>query len=205
MIVIHPSKLDQFLDISKAFGKAWHKGLLHKLKSLDISGKVYELIENYSSRRFQTVTLNGETSSWRPILTGVPQGSSLGPLLFFTYPNGLPNELKTNVDDTSLFTTVKDKNEGANALNNDLSLISKCAFNWKMLFNPDPHKPAQEGLFSSKKKVSIHPVISLNNIQVEKASLQEHLGLFLDEKLTFKHHIHNTLCKVDKGRAIIKN
>ena len=71
-----------------------------------------------------------------------------------------------------------------------------------MLFNPDPHKAAQEVLFSRKKKVSIHPVISLNNIQVEKASYQKHLGLFFDEKLTFKHYIDNTLCK---GIAVIKN
>ena len=73
-----------------------------------------------------------------------------------------------------------------------------------MLFNPDPHRPAQEVLFSRKKKVSIRPVISLNNIQVEKASYQKHLGLFLDGKLTFKHHIDNTLCKVNKCIAVIK-
>ena len=88
----------------------------------------------------------------------------------------------------------------ANALNNDLSLISKWAFNWKMLFNPDPHKPAQEVLFSRTKKVSIHPVIS----QVVKASYQKHLALFLDEKLTFKYHINNTLCKINRGIAVIK-
>ena len=144
----------------------------------------------------------------RPILAVVPQGSILGPFLFLIYINDLPNRLKTNAklfaDDTSLFTIVKNKNESANALNNDLSLISKWAFNWKMLFNPDPLKPAQEILFSRKKKVSIHPVISLNNIQVEKASYQKHLGLFLDEKITFKHHIDKTLCKVNKGIAVIK-
>ena len=104
---------------------------------------------------------------------GVPQGSILGPLLFLIYINDLPNGLKTHAkrfaDDTSLFIIVKDKNENANALNNDLSLISKWAFNWKMPFNPDPHKPAQEVLFSRKKKIPIHPVISLNNSELEKA------------------------------------
>ena len=54
-----------------------------------------------------------------------------------------------------------------------------------MLFNPDPHKPAREVLFSRKKKVSIHPVISLHNIQVEKASYKKHPGIFLDKKAHF--------------------
>ena len=119
---------------------------------------------NYLSGRFQRVILNGQTSSWRPILAGVPQGSVLGRLLFLIYINALPNGLKTNAkllaDDTSPFAIVKDKNEIANAPKNDLSLILKWAFNWKMLFNPDPHKPAKEAFFSTKKKLSIHSVIA---------------------------------------------
>ena len=86
-------------------------------------------------------------SSCRPLLAGVPQGSILGALVFLIYTNDLPNELEYNAklfaDDTSLFTIVKDKNKSANMLNNDLRQISKWAYNWKMLFNPDPNKPAQ--------------------------------------------------------------
>ena len=174
-----------FLDISKAFDKVRHKGLLYKLKSMAISGVFYNLPQNYLSGRFQSVVLNGQTSSWRPVLAGVPQGSILGPLPFLIYINDLPNELKSNVklfaDDTSLFTTVKDKNESANIINNDLWQISKWAYNWKMLFNPDPNKPAQEVLFSRKNNVQVHPTIYLNNIEVERTSLRKHLGILLDE------------------------
>ena len=145
-----------FLDISKAFDKVWHEELLYKLKSMGVSGELYNLFENYLADRFQRVLLNGQTSSWRPVLAGVPQGSILGPLLFLIYINDLPNELKSNAklfaNDTSLFTIVKDKSESANILNNYLSEISKWAYNWKMLFNPDPSKPAQEVVFSRKKK-----------------------------------------------------
>ena len=115
-----------FLDISKAFDKVWQEGLL------------YQRLENYLSVRLQRVVLNGQTSSWRPVLAGVPQGSILGPLLFLIYINDLPDELKSNAklfaDDTSLFSIVKDENESANALSYDLSQISKWVFNWKMLF-----------------------------------------------------------------------
>ena len=80
----------------------------------------------------------------------------MGPLLFLIYINDIPNEVKSNVkffaDDTSLFTVVKDKNESANILNNGLQSISTWTYNWKMLFNPDSSKPAQEVLFSRKKK-----------------------------------------------------
>ena len=167
-----------FLDISKAFEKVWHEGLLYKLKSMGFSGELYNL-ENYLSGRFQRVILNGQNSSWRQVLAGAPQGSILGPLLFLVYTNDLPNKLKSNVklyaDDTSLFSIVRDKNESANILNIDLLSISKWAYNWKMLFNPDPSKPAQEVLFSRKKKVKIYPAISRNNIQVERASHQKQL------------------------------
>ena len=197
-----------FLDIVKAFDKVWHEGLLYKLKSMGISEELFKLLENYLSGRFQKVLLNGQTSSWRPILAGVPQGSILGPLLFLIYINDLPDELKSNAklfaNDTSLFAIVNDKNESANIFNNDLKLISKWAYDWEMLFNPDPSKPAQEVLFTRKKKIQNHPTISLNNIQVERTSHQKHLGIILDEKLNFKQHLDSIIPKVNKGISVIK-
>ena len=138
----------------------------------------------------------------------VPQGSILGPLLFLIYINHLPNELKSNAkifaDDTSLLTIVKDKNKSGNMLNNDLSQISKCAYNWKILFNLAPSKPAQKVIFSKKKKLQSHPTISLNNIQVERASYVKHLGILLDEKLNFKQHIDSVILKINNNISVIK-
>ena len=197
-----------FLDISKEFDKVWHEGLLYKLKSVGFSGELYNILENYLSGRFQRVVLNGQTSSWRPVLAGVPQGSILGPLLFLVYINDLPDGLKSNAklfaDDTSLFTIVKEKNESAIILNDDLQLISSWANKWKMLFNPDPKKPVQELLFSRKNQIQNHPTISLNNIQVERTNFQKHLGLILDEKLNFKQHVDSAISKVNKGISVIK-
>ena len=137
---------------------------------MGISGELYNLLSNCLSDRSQRIISNGQTSAWRQVIAGVPQGSILGPLLFLVYINDLPNELKSSVklfaNDTSLFTQAKDKNESANTLHNDLLLISKWVYNWKMLFSPDPNKPAHEVLFSRKEKTQIHPTISFSNIQV---------------------------------------
>ena len=109
----------------------------------------------------------------------------------------MKSNAKLFADDTSLFTIVKDKHESADVLNNDLLLISKWAYDWKMLFNPYPKKPAQDVIFSRKTQSQSHPTISLNNIHVERASYQKHLGIILDEKLNFKHHIDNAILKID--------
>ena len=85
-------------------------------------------MENYLTGRQQRVVLNGQTSSWKYILAGVPQGSVLGPLLFLVYINDLPNGIespcKIFADDTSLFSKVKDETSSDTQLNNDLNKIS---------------------------------------------------------------------------------
>ena len=102
-----------FLDISKASDNVWHGGLIFRLKTYGIDGKLLKLLENYLTDRQQRVVLNGQTSSWQNIHAGVPQGSVLGQLLFLIYINDLPGELtsmcKIFADDTSLFSKVNDK------------------------------------------------------------------------------------------------
>ena len=80
--------------------------------------------------------------------------------------------MKLFADDTSYLTIVEDKTDSTNIINNDSLQISNWAYNWKMLFNPDPNKPAQEVLFSRKSKVQVHPTRNLNNIKVERINIQ---------------------------------
>ena len=70
------------MDISKAFDKVWHEGLLYKLESIGISGNRLNLFRSFLDDRYQRVVINGQHSDWAAILTEVPQGSILGPLLF---------------------------------------------------------------------------------------------------------------------------
>ena len=73
-----------------------------------------------------------------------------------------------------------------------------------MLFNLDPSQPAQEELFSRKKKTQIHPTISFNKIQVETACHHKHLGILLDEKLNLKQYINTTILEINKGISVFK-
>ena len=136
------------------------------------------LIVTPLSGRFQRV-LNGQTSSWRPVLVGVLKCSNLGPLPFLIYINDLPNKLNSNTKlcsyDTLLFIIIKDRNESADTPKNDVSLISKLPFSWKILCNPDPSKPVKKVSFLRKKKVQFHP--TMNNIQSEWVSYHKHLGI----------------------------
>ena len=74
-----------FLDISQAFDKVWHKGLLFRLESMGVSADLLNLMESCLSERYQSFLLNGQSSVWASIKAGVPQGSILGPLLFLTH------------------------------------------------------------------------------------------------------------------------
>ena len=70
-----------FLDISKAFDKVWHEGLIFKLKQNGITGNLLNILEDFLSKQKQRVALNGKTSNWENIQAGFPQGSILGPLI----------------------------------------------------------------------------------------------------------------------------
>ena len=158
--------------------------------------------------RKQRVVLNGQCSSWVDIRAGVQQGSILGPLLFLIYVNDLPNGLKSKcklfADDTSLFSVVHDISTSASDINNDLTLISNWAFQWKMSFNPDPSKQAREIIFIRKEMKSSHPSVYVNNIPVSSTSVHKHLGMLLDDKLRYEHHLKSVLNKVKKTMALLR-
>ena len=136
----------------------------------------------------------------------MPQGSIRGPLFFLIYINDLSDDLSTTVklfaDNTSLFSILQNVN--ASHLNNDLSKISNWAFHWKMSFNPDPSKQAQEVIFSRKIQKTCHPSIYFNNKSVKQVPSQKHLGLSLDSKLNFQEHLQNVLNKVYKTIGLLR-
>ena len=198
-----------FLDIPKAFDKVWHEGLLYKLETYGIEGQLLSLLKNYLENREKRVVLNGQTSDWKKINSGVPQGSVLGPLLFLIYINDLPDGItsicKIFADDTSLFSKVLDINESANKLNTDLEKITKWAHQWKMQFNADPNKEANEVIFSRRSKIDLsYPSVKFNNNDIVTCSDQKHLGIVLDSKLNFASHVNQKIKKCNKLIGLIR-
>ena len=126
-----------------------------------MSGNLLSTLTDFLKLRKQRLMLNGHLSSWSSIETGVSQGSILGPLLFLIYINDLSDGFTTNArlfaDDVSLFSVVDKINFSATNLNSDLSKINALVNQWKMTFNPDPKKQAQEIIFSRKIKKILHP------------------------------------------------
>ena len=131
-----------FLDVSSAFEKVWHNGLLSKLSQIGVNGTFYNVLSSYLSDRKQIVVVDSQKSEMLEVKSGIPQGSRLGPLLFIIYMNDIINDIESDIlifaDDTCLFATVSDPAETDKILNRDWKKISawstKCKVKLLLLF-----------------------------------------------------------------------
>ena len=99
-------------------------------------------------------------------------------------------------EDTLLFSVATDPFICTRNLKSDLGRIAEWAHQWKMSFIPDPNKQAVEVCFSTKSNL---PKLSFNGIEISSKYVNKHLGLFIDKKLTFDHHLKEKISKVNKG------
>ena len=196
-----------FLDMSKAFDKVWHEGLIYKLRSYGIRSNLLNLLMNYLDNRKQRVMINGTNSSWKPIKSGVPQGSVLGPLLFLIFINDLPDNLncspKLFADDVSLNVVMHDNKNSTENIEKDLKLLYDWSVTWKMEFNPDTSKPAEEVLFTNRNSNAYNP-ITFEHIAIKSVNEHKHLGLILDSKLSFDKHIDEKISIANRGIGMIR-
>ena len=122
--------------------------------------------------------------------------------MFLIYINDLSEGLSTNAklfaDNKSLFSVIHDSQTSTNVLNYDLEMIQNWAFQWKMNFNPDPTKQAQEVIFGRKTKRLHHLPLVFSNANVTQSIYQKHLGIILDSKVTFENYLNMVTTTIKK-------
>ena len=179
-----------FCDVSKAFDRVWHKGLLYKLSSVGIIGPLLRWFSNYLDNRQQRVVLPGVHSPWSPVRAGVPQGSILGPLLFLLYINDIVESINSSIrlfaDDTSLYIIVENPVEAAYQLNSDLSKIHQWATKWLVTFNPSK---SESIIFSRKLNKPHHPQLVMNQQNINEVKSHKHLGIVFSNDCTWHEHL----------------
>jgi exonuclease III len=181
-----------FLDISKAFDKVYHEGLIFKLKQIGIIGNLLSLLKSYLCDRYHRVVINGSSSDWRPVNAGVPQGSILGPLLFLIYINDIVDQIVSNIyifaDDTSLMTFIDPLDIAGTfaTINNDLQKLYEWSLQWRVDFNA---MKSTYIIFSKTVPLPQYPQITMGGKVISQVDHHKHLGIILNSKMTWSKHV----------------
>ena len=194
-----------FLDVSAAFDKCWHKGILAKLKQAKVDGSCLDLFTSYLENRKQCTVVDNVKSKFKDVTAGVPQGSKLGPLLWILYCNDIIKDIESEIllfaDDTCCFVSGTDPAETAIILNRDLKRIDDWSKKWKVSFNPGKSK---DMIFSQRKVLSNSPPLIFNGIFVERIHEHKHLGIYLSSNLSWARQIHETCLKANRKLAVLR-
>ena len=192
------------LDISKAFDKVWHKGLLHKLSSYGICGNLHAVIKSFLSGRSLKVVINGQSSEAHSINAGVPQGSILGPTLFLLFINDLPDHIIESLvdiyaDDSTLYQSTSsdaDDSTVAKGLSSDLEHVVQWGKRWLVSFNAPKTKLAS--FHHKRNNPSFSPIHMDNSTLKEAPCIERLLGLKLTPDLRWNSYILSVVKEASK-------
>lgn len=182
-----------FLDYQKAFDRVPHQRLIKQIESFGITDKAIKWIAAFLNNRKQRVRANTKISEWKPVLSGIPQGSILGPILFILFVNDVPGLINAFVemfaDDTKLFAFLLSEFSPA-MLQTDLGLLEDWTKLMQMSFHPDKCKVMHLGHNNPHKDYHLHHPDGTIHI-LEKVSEEKDLGVTIDDKLKFSQHVQN--------------
>ena len=179
-----------YMDFKKAFDSVPHVRLVKKLKTYGIEGNLLSWIEDFLSDRFQHVKVNNSESQEKPVTSGVPQGSVLGPTLFIFFINDLPSistvQTKIFADDTKAYSRIENQQDQTN-LQQTIDLMHDWTVKWQLHFNETKCKVLHLG--HNNQKLSYFIGKGNNRIKLEETTLEKDLGVHVDRDLTFEQHI----------------
>ena len=191
------------LDFSKAFDRVSHRHLILKLEHYGIRNSVLEWISAFLSHRTQQVVCGGCYSDPAEVLSGVPQGTVLGPLLFLLYINDIPGQLtsacRLYADDCILYRQIETQAD-ASSLQNDLEVLEEWEKIWKMKLNIDKCMVLSVTLKSNP--ITSHYI--LHNQQLTPVHSAKYLGVTIDSKLSFNDHVDSTCKKANSALAFLR-
>ena len=206
--LMHNIPLDVlYLDYRKAFDCVPHQRLMKQVQSFGITGDASKWLEAFLSNRKQKVRVNGAESNWAPVLSGIPQGSILGPVLFSLFVNDLPGEVSSFIslfaDDTKIFLPLTN-DDSAMQLQEDLWKLEQWAKIMLMKFHPLKCKVLHLGRNNPKSEYYMHKDDGSRHV-LEATELEKDLGVYTDDLLKFTAHCENKINTANKTVRYIKH
>lgn len=186
-----------FLDVSKAFDRVWHQGLVYKLLEAGVHPGLVQLIASYLRGRYFCIKLDGERSSERPLEAGVPQGSLLSPLLYNIYTSDIPRTEGTTLalfaDDTAICATSRDPRLITRRLQAAMEELEDWCDKWLIAVNPEK----STSLFLTKRRHRPEEEVTMFDAAIPWRNNITYLGIVFDRGLIWKDHISNALRKAN--------
>ena len=188
-----------YLDFAKAFDSVPHLRLISKLHTYGIRGKLLKWIAAFLLGRRQRVVIEGSKSDWKPVTSGIPQGSVLGPTLFTLFVNDMPQQvsgcIKLFADDTKLYRRVSGKD---GALQTDIDALVTWSKKWLLPFNENKCRVMHIGGSNSE-----HSYL-LNGTALGKVREEKDLGIIIDDQLKFHQQTAAAISKASQMLAVVR-
>ena len=190
-----------YLDFRKAFDAVPHSRLLSKLRGYGVNGKLLTWIRSFLTDREQRVVVDGSSSGWVPVASGVPQGSVLGPILFLVYINDLPDvvqaQTKIFADDTKIYAPSSGPGP-SDVLQADIHRVAQWSDKWQLPFNVTKCSVLHLGTNNS------HHLYNMRDSALKDSLVEKDLGVQVDSELKFREQAASAASKGNQILGLIK-